>query len=605
MALATILIPIIFFLCRITSAEEQECKHGGNSRDQAWLTIVSEFSHPNKTLSLLGQTNACYKSYLTPIPGNENCSIRLDTKFPIKLQVVDESGQLLWKKHVHLSEHGEYALFLYPNASDVLTFNFVVLHVSGDVFIPIYVALGFFAAVSLLWIALRFLYRNEYHRRIISLLVKEEQLLEDLGDPEESDPEMQTESATDDAETTAVNKTHKERLRSLDAFRGMSLTIMIFVNYGGGGYWFFDHSYWNGLTLADLVFPWFTWIIGTALALSIQGQMRRGKTKFSIAAKIIRRTCVLFALGIVLGSGGGSEPVDVQTLRIPGVLQRLAISYLVVALLHLIFAKANKDHQPSRLDMVRDITDHWPQWGIVLVMVACHLGLTFLLPISDVEGTCPTGYLGPGGLHEGGKYENCTGGAAAVIDRWFFSRQHVYQTPTCKEVYKTVEPHDPEGILGTLTSIFLCFLGLQAGVILTTFKQKSPRMRRWIVWGIILGLIAGLLCGFKQDGGWIPVNKNLWSLSFVLGLASMAFVLLAVFYLLIDVHGLWSGAPFLYPGMNSIAVYVSHIVFQRDFPVSWKTDNSHASLMALHLWGVTIWVTMAFVMHLNGIHIAI
>ena len=130
--------------------------------------------------------------------------------------------------------------------------------------------------------------------------------------------------------------------------------IMIFVNYGGGGYWFFDHSCWNGLTVADLVFPWFIWIMGVSIVFSYKS--RRKDSLQSRLYQIVRRSIILFCLGLFLNNGGSlslslSLSHSLQKIfslslvlagfslshwRIPGVLQRFAISYFVVALTELI-----------------------------------------------------------------------------------------------------------------------------------------------------------------------------------------------------------------------------------------------------------------------------
>ena len=119
------------------------------------------------------------------------------------------------------------------------------------------------------------------------------------------------------------------------------------------------------------------------------------------------------------------------------------------------------------------------------------------------------GYLGPGGLAEFGKYPNCTGGAARKLDLMLFHESHIYQHPTCKTPYKCLA-HDPEGALGALNSIVICFLGLQCGKILIYHKGHVHRIVRMIIWGLILGLIGAALAEFKQNGGAIPLNKNLW-----------------------------------------------------------------------------------------------
>ena len=105
----------------------------------------------------------------------------------------------------------------------------------------------------------------------------------------------------------------------------------------------------------------------------------------------------------------------------------------------------------------------------------------------------------------------------------FFSNR-----PTAYVIYSTVVPFDPEGLLGCLTSIFTVFLGLQAGKTLLAFQDWGSRVRRWLAWSVVLGAAAGAFCGFSKDDGLIPINKNLWSLSFALATSAMAYFLLTV-----------------------------------------------------------------------------
>ncbi|XP_066916082.1 heparan-alpha-glucosaminide N-acetyltransferase-like isoform X3 [Clytia hemisphaerica] len=127
------------------------------------------------------------------------------------------------------------------------------------------------------------------------------------------------------------------RLGSLDTFRGISILVMIFVNYGGGKYWFFNHSKWNGLTVADLVFPWFIFIMGASIFISCRSIRRKTIPKITITKKIIVRSIKLFALGLFINNGIKLRSMkwkDYEHWRIPGVLQRFALSYLVVAILN-------------------------------------------------------------------------------------------------------------------------------------------------------------------------------------------------------------------------------------------------------------------------------
>ena len=162
---------------------------------------------------------------------------------------------------------------------------------------------------------------------------------------------------------------------------------------------------------------------------------------------------------------------------------------------------------------------------IVLGLVAIHTCILFLMPYRK---GCPTGYLGPGGLHDGGKYANCTGGAVGAVDLAVYGSSHIYQRPTPYTVYSTTIPFDPEGLLGCLTSVLSVYLGVQAGKTLLSYQDWDQRVKRWLSWCLVTGLVAGALCGFAKEGGVIPVNKNMWSLSFTLATASMAFFLLVV-----------------------------------------------------------------------------
>jgi heparan-alpha-glucosaminide N-acetyltransferase len=159
--------------------------------------------------------------------------------------------------------------------------------------------------------------------------------------------------------------------------------------------------------------------------------------------------------------------------------------------------------------------------------------------------------------------------------------------------------------MGNLTGVLLCYLGVQAGHI----SVYSTRVRRtcihWFVWGIICGCLGLILSKGGHSDSWIPINKNLWSLTFVLTLASLGFMILTVLYLLVDVRQWFTGAPFLWMGMNSIAIYVCHERFGTSFPVQFDIDNTHAKQLAMHLYGATFWSIVAGLMYYNRIFIAI
>ena len=187
----------------------------------------------------------------------------------------------------------------------------------------------------------------------------------------------------------------------------------------GGSYWFFNHSVWNGLTLADLVFPWFIFLMGVSISLSLSIILSRKFTYGPLMYKILRRTAILFALGLIV-----NNCFIIEQCRVPGVLQRFAVSYLFTVLIVIFVPRIHFRYADShRFDTMRHIyLDRAFEWIIILIFVAVWLLVTFLLPVPG----CPTGYLGPGGAMLGPELEHCTGGAAGYIDRLVF-HSHIYQ----------------------------------------------------------------------------------------------------------------------------------------------------------------------------------
>jgi heparan-alpha-glucosaminide N-acetyltransferase len=290
-----------------------------------------------------------------------------------------------------------------------------------------------------------------------------------------------------------------------------------------------------------------------------------------------------------------------------GVLQRFSISYFVCAFIELYYFKANNySYSASELILptnkikfnFMEILLYPIQWLIVAFLVLVWLLVTFLLPVDG----CPTGYLGPGGLNANGQYFNCTGGAAGFIDRIVLGANHIYADPTCKEIYQTTIPYDPEGLLGCLTSCVLCYIGVSIGHVIVHYKEVSKRIWKFLAYAIFYGSISLILTKCSLNDGWIPINKNLWSLSFIFSIASIALIALVILYFLIDIYDVYSGTPFLYLGRNSITIYICHILFREYFPF-FKVDNKHSYLLALHLYGVAIWCLVAAIMNKKKVYI--
>src|SRR5881296_3533167 len=300
----------------------------------------------------------------------------------------------------------------------------------------------------------------------------------------------------------------QRRLRSLDAFRGLTIAAMVLVNNPGtwaAVYAPLTHARWHGLTPTDVIFPFFLFIVGVAIPLSRP-----------TVGRVLRRAAIIFALGLVLN---GLPRFDWATIRIPGVLQRIAVCYLVAALLFL--------------------TTGWRTQAIVTAaLLLGYWGAMTLVPVPGYG----RGNLGP------------EGNLAAWLDRAVLG----------PHIWRAARVYDPEGILSTV-------LGA--------------------AWGV-----------------WFPVNKALWTSSYVVLTAGLALLVLAACYWAIEIRG-WRrwAAPFVVLGVNALALFflstlVAHVltlirvgnitlhtlIFERVF-VPWASpinaSLAYAAAYVLVWWG--------------------
>jgi hypothetical protein len=223
----------------------------------------------------------------------------------------------------------------------------------------------------------------------------------------------------------------RRRVQVLDAFRGLALLLLLFCDSGGGGYWFFRLSVWNGVTLADLTDTWMVMAMGVALAFSEQAELRRQRLRLLLVWRIAMRSLLLIALGLFLNNG-----FDPSLWRLPGALQRMGVTYAMTAAM-VYFAPRLKmdalsDNSDSRFAFWRDLAPYLIQWLlVVLLFPVLWLIVTFTVHASS----CPAGYLGPGGpwLDLVPSVRNCTGGAAGFLDRNIFGGvQHLDRFPSCR-----------------------------------------------------------------------------------------------------------------------------------------------------------------------------
>lgn len=297
-----------------------------------------------------------------------------------------------------------------------------------------------------------------------------------------------------------------QRLESLDVFRGLTIAAMLLVNNPGTWshvYPPLEHAAWNGWTPTDLVFPFFLFIVGVATTFSLGGLIDAGVGRVGLFRKVVTRAVLIFVLGLLLQ---GFPHYDLAHLRIFGVLQRIALSYLLAAGIVL-------------LTGVR---------GQALALLGLLLGYWILMTLVPVPG------LGHGVLEPEMNLSNW-------LDLRVLGVNHVWQE---------TRTWDPEGLLSTLGAVASVLCGVLAGHWVRT--RRSPDVKAF---GF---LYAG---GMTLLVGWVwshvfPINKSLWTGSYVLFSAGLACLVLAATYWLVDVKGFrrWTW-PFLVFGTNAIAAY--------------------------------------------------
>ena len=321
------------------------------------------------------------------------------------------------------------------------------------------------------------------------------------------------------------------RMLSLDVFRGMTVAGMILVNNPGTWgaiYSPLRHADWHGWTPTDFVFPFFLFIVGVSITLALARRAESGGGRRDLYLKIIRRTAVIFALGLFLG---GFPSFDLSTIRIPGVLQRIAVCYLIASLL---FLKTGWRAQAA-------------------VAVALLLLYWILMTLVAAPG------FAAGDL-------NMEGSLASYVDRRLLAGH------TWKPLY------DPEGILSTIPAVATTLCGVLTGHLLRSRRTPSEKVAAVFVAGA-----AGVVLGWVWHH-WFPVNKALWTSSYVVFTAGMALQLLAVCYWLVDIKGYrrWA-APFVVFGTNALALYFLAELFSRLISIInfARADGTRADLKTL------------------------
>lgn len=313
------------------------------------------------------------------------------------------------------------------------------------------------------------------------------------------------------------------RLLSLDVFRGMTIAGMVLVNNPGTWnaiYPPLEHAEWNGATPTDFVFPFFLFIVGISITLALGKRVENRGVNRDIYLKILKRALLIFAFGLFLATFpfynfSKGEWLDVSTVRIMGVLQRIAVCYLVSAL---IFLHTN-----------------WKQQTIIAV--ALLLIYWALMTLINVPGCDVTTFNDKG----------CN--LAAYIDRMVLTENHIW---------KSSKIFDPEGLLSTVPAIATTLAGVLTGHWLRRKIDDNEKVAAMFFFGVCLTGI-GWIWSF-----WLPLNKSLWTSSYVVYMAGLALCFLGFCYWLIDIKGYraWT-KPFVIFGVNALALFVGSGVMAR------------------------------------------
>jgi predicted acyltransferase len=304
------------------------------------------------------------------------------------------------------------------------------------------------------------------------------------------------------------NLPHKTRLLSLDVFRGITIAAMTLVNNPGDwGHIYppLEHSKWDGCTPTDMIFPFFLFMVGVSIVYAMQTKKENVLNHDKLILQALRRTVILIVISLAVHL---LYHPDFKHMRFPGVLQRIALVYFICTILYI--------KTPPGIR----------KWVLPSVLVGYYIIMCFL-PVPDRT---------PANL-------NPETNMGAWLDRFVFGTNHLWSES---------KTWDPEGLLGTLPAVGTCLMGIIAGKWL---KRKDRDNGTKVSWMLIYGILA-LIAGLAWNP-FFPINKSLWTSSFVLYTGGAATIGLAMCYWFIDVLGYkkytWLFAVF---GVNAITAYI-------------------------------------------------
>ena len=301
----------------------------------------------------------------------------------------------------------------------------------------------------------------------------------------------------------------RPRWLALDAFRGLSVAGMILVNNPGSWSHVYPplaHAEWHGWTPTDLIFPFFLFAVGVAMTLSFGRRMAEGADRAALLRKVAWRSVAIVGFGLFLN---GFPSYHLSGMRLPGVLQRIGLVYGLAATAYLLLSRSGQRRLAAAL-----LLGYWAAMTLV-----------------------PVPGVGAGSL-------TVEANLAQYLDSLVLSG-HMWR-PTW----------DPEGLLSTIPAVVTCLLGAFAGDWLASDRSGAEKAI-----GLFVAGSAAMFAGWVWSI-WFPINKNLWTSSYVLLTGGMAAHLLALLYVIIDLRGWRAWAfPFVVIGMNPITIYLAQDLF--------------------------------------------
>ena len=322
----------------------------------------------------------------------------------------------------------------------------------------------------------------------------------------------------------------RERMLSLDVFRGMTVAGMLLVNNPGTWgaiYEPLEHAPWNGWTPTDLIFPFFLFIAGVTTHLSLSARRAAGADDNEIRRQIIKRGALIVLFGLLVAAFPYYPATRFTAIRIPGVLQRIGVAYTCAALLTL------------RTTVKQQVV-------ILSVLLYGYWFAMTLIPVPDAMGG-----IGANLLTEPSRT------LAAWTDRWLLGGHLWINSKTW----------DPEGPLSTIPAIGTAMLGVLAGRWIGQARPLEERLNGLFAAGA-LGMMTGLMWHWS-----FPINKSLWTSSYVVFTAGMACVSIATISWITDVRRVtnWT-RPFVIYGVNPIIAFVGSGVMARLVYTLWQVD---------------------------------